>query len=145
MIVSSVHDNKTQMYYNKSCDDDDDDKNAQEMRVKITFTFTGEGQVFNPYVTLSIFTERDLPSNEFPSVIIVVPIPGISMERNRDPTYQKNGYVVLMKNTVPEESVHLNNHTHYHKEVYKPCMYYICKVMHVFDNDKKVEVSDEFR
>ena len=70
------------------------------MRVKLTFTFTGAGQVFNPYVTLSGFTERDLLSNGCPSVIIVVPIPGISMERNRDSTFQKNGYVVFMRNTV---------------------------------------------
>ena len=32
MLVSLVHDNKTQMYYKKSCDDDDD-KNAKGMRV----------------------------------------------------------------------------------------------------------------
>ena len=54
------------MYYNKSCDDDDDE-NAKGMRVKLTFTFTGAGQVFNPYATVSGLTERDLPSNEFPS------------------------------------------------------------------------------
>ena len=51
MLVSSVHDIKTQMYCNKPCDDDDDE-NAKGMRVKITFTFTGEGKVFNPYVTV---------------------------------------------------------------------------------------------
>ena len=62
MIVSSVHDNKTQMYQNKSCDDDDDE-NSKGMRVKITFTFTGEGQVFNPYVTVPVFIEIYLPSN----------------------------------------------------------------------------------
>ena len=50
-----------------------------------------------------------------------------------------------MRNTVSEESVHLKNHENYHKEVYKPCMDYIRKVMHGFDNDKKVEVSDEFQ
>ena len=66
MLVSSVHDNKTQMYYNKSCDDDDDDKNAQEMRVKITFTFTGEGQVFNPYVTLSVLQKEIYHQMNFP-------------------------------------------------------------------------------
>ena len=65
------------------------------------------------------------------------------MERNRDPNFQKNGYVVFMRNIVPEESVHLNYHDRYHKEVYKPCMDYICKVMHGFDNDRKLEVSDE--
>ena len=62
------------------------------------------------------------------------------MEMNRDTTFKNNEYVVFMRNTVSEESVHLNNHEHYHKEVYKPCMDYICKVMHVFDNDKKVEL-----
>ena len=62
------------------------------------------------------------------------------MKRNRDPTFHKNGYVVYMINIVSEESVYLNNHENYHKEVYKPCMDYICKVMHVFDNDKKVEL-----
>ena len=51
MIVSSVHDNNTQMYYKKSCDDYDDE-NAKGMRVKLTFNFTGEGQVFNLYVTV---------------------------------------------------------------------------------------------
>ena len=52
--------------------------------------------------------------------------------------FQKNGYVVFLRNTVPEESFNLNNCEHYHKEVYKPCMYYIQKVMHRFDNDEKV-------
>ena len=106
MLVSSVHDNKTQMNYNKSCDDDDDE-NSKVMRVKITFTFTGEGQVFNPYVTMSGLEKKELPSNECPSGILVVSISGISMERNRDPTCQKNGYVVFMKKDVSEESVHL--------------------------------------
>ena len=105
---------------------------------KCTFTFTGEGQVFNTYVTVSGFIEREMPSNECPSGIIVVTILGISVERNRDPTFQKNGYVVFLRNTVPEESFNLNNCENYHKEVYKPCMYYIRKVMHRFDNDEKV-------
>ena len=48
------------MYYNKSCDDDDDE-NAKGMCVKLTFTFTSEGQVCNPYVTVSGFTEREIP------------------------------------------------------------------------------------
>ena len=100
MLVSSVHDNKTQIYYKKSCDDDDDE-NSKVMRVKITFTFTGEGQVFNPYVTVSGLTERELPSNECPSGIIVVPVPVISMESNKDLHWQNNGYVVFMRNTVP--------------------------------------------
>ena len=60
MLVSSFHDNKTQMHYKKSCDDDDN-KNAKGMRVKINFTFNGEGKVFNPYVTVSGLTERELP------------------------------------------------------------------------------------
>ena len=136
MLVSSVHDNKTQMYYKKSCDDDYN-KNSEGMRVKIAFTFTGEGQVFNPYVAVSGLTEIELQSNECPSGIIVVPVRGISMESNRYPNCQKNGYVVFMINTVPEESFHLNNHDPYHKEVYNSCMDYICKVMHGFDNDKK--------
>ena len=34
MLVPLVHDNKTQIYYNKSCDDDDDE-NAKGMRVKL--------------------------------------------------------------------------------------------------------------
>ena len=50
-----------------------------------------------------------------------------------------------MRNTVPKYSVHLNNLEHYHKEVYKPFMDYIPKVMHGFYNDEKVEVSDEFQ
>ena len=54
VLVSSVHDNKTQMYYKKSCDDDDE--NAKGMRVKLTFTFTCSGKVFNPYVTVSGLT-----------------------------------------------------------------------------------------
>ena len=60
MIVSSDHDKNTQMYYNKSWDDDADE-NAKGMRVKLTFTFTGEVQGFNPYVTVSGFTEREIP------------------------------------------------------------------------------------
>ena len=62
MLFSSVHDNKTQMYYKKSCDDDDDE-NAKGLRVKIPFTFTGEGKVFNMYVIVSGFKEIELPSN----------------------------------------------------------------------------------
>ena len=50
MLVSSVYDNKTQIYYNKSCDDGDE--NAKGMRVKLTFTFTGAGQVFNTYIVV---------------------------------------------------------------------------------------------
>ena len=105
------------------------------MCVNITFTFTGDVKVFNPCVTVSGVIERELPSNECPSGIIFVPVPGIFMEINRDPTCQNNGYVLFMKNTVSEDYVHLNNHEHYYKEVYKPCMGYICKVMHEFDND----------
>ena len=56
MLVSSVHDNKTQMYYKKSCDDDDDE-NAKGMCLKPTFAYTGEGQVFNTYVIVSGLTE----------------------------------------------------------------------------------------
>ena len=56
VLFSSVHDNKTKMYYKKSCDDDDE--NAKGMRVKITFTFNCEGQVLNQYVTVSALVER---------------------------------------------------------------------------------------
>ena len=105
------------------------------MRVKITFTFTGGGQVYNPYVTVSGLTEIELLPNECSSRIIFVPIPCISMEISRDPTCQMNGYVLLLRNTVSYESVNLYNHDIYHKEVYKPCMDYIHKVMHEFDND----------
>ena len=59
------------------------------------------------------------------------------MERNMDPTFQENGYVLFTRNTVSKESVHLKNHEHYHKEVHNPCMDYICKVMNEFDNYKK--------
>ena len=45
------------MYYKKPCDDDDDE-NIKVMRVNITFTFTGEGQVFNPHVTVSGLIKR---------------------------------------------------------------------------------------
>ena len=114
MLVSSVHDNKDQIYYKKSSSDDDDE-NAKVMRVKSTSTFTGEGQVFNQYGTVSWLIERELPSNEFPYVIHFVPIPGLPTERNRDSTFQKNVYVLFLRNTVSEESVHLNNHEHYHK------------------------------
>ena len=62
MLVSSVHDNKNQIYYKKSCDDDDE--NEKGMRVKLTFTFTVAGRVFNPYVAVSGLTEREIPSNE---------------------------------------------------------------------------------
>ena len=77
--------------------------------------------------------------------ILAVPIPGIYTQNNRDPTFQKNEYVIFMRNTVPEEYVHLKNHEHYHKEVYNPCMDYIRKLMHGFDNDKILELSDEFQ
>ena len=97
------------------------------------------------YGTVSGFIEREIISNECPSIILVFPIQGISMERNRDTTFQKNGYVVFLRNTVSEDSVHLNNHKHYDKELYNPCMDYIYKVMHGFDNDITVEVSDEFQ
>ena len=50
-----------------------------------------------------------------------------------------------MINTVSEESGHLKNHEHYHKEVYNPYMYYICKVMYGFDNDVIVEVPEELQ
>ena len=90
------------------------------MGFKSAFTFTGEGKVFNLYVIVSGLTEIELPSNECTSGIIVVTIPGISMENSRDTTCQKNGYVVFMRNTVSEASVHLKNHEHYQKEVYKP-------------------------
>ena len=63
MLFSSVHDKKSQMYYKKLCDDDDDDENAKGMHFKRTFTITGKGKVFNPYVTVSGLTERELPSN----------------------------------------------------------------------------------
>ena len=115
MLVLLVHDNKTQMHYKKSCDDDDDE-NSKEMCVKINVTFTGKGQVFNPYVTVSGFIKRELPSDEFPSGILDVPIPVISMERNRYTTCQKNGYVAFLRNTVSEYSVHLKNLENYHKE-----------------------------
>ena len=59
------------------------------------------------------------------------------MEINIDPTFQNNGYVLFLKNTVSEESIHLKNHEHYDKEVYKPCIDYIHKVMYGFYNDKK--------
>ena len=62
MLVSSFHDNKTQMYYKKSCDYEDDE-NAKGMRVKLEFNFNGEGKVFNPYVTVSGLTEIEIPSN----------------------------------------------------------------------------------
>ena len=87
MLVSSVHDKKSQMYYKKLCDDNDDDENAKGMHFKRTFTFTGKGKVFNPYVTVSGLTERELPSNERLYRILVFPIPGISMERNRGQTF----------------------------------------------------------
>ena len=63
------------------------------------------------------------------------------MESNRDPNFQKNGYVVFTRNTVSEDSVHLNNHENYHREVYNPCIYFIRKIMYGFDNYEKVEVS----
>ena len=57
MLVSSVHYNKTQMYYKKSCDDDDyDDENKKVMRVNLTFTFNAEVNMFNEYVTASGLT-----------------------------------------------------------------------------------------
>ena len=61
MLVSSVYDNKTQMYYNKSFDDDDYDddydENEKVMGIKLNFSFTGEGQVFILFVTVSGLTK----------------------------------------------------------------------------------------
>ena len=143
MLVPTDHDNKTQMYYKKSSNTDDE--NAKGMRVKLTFTFTGSGQVFNPYVTVSGITERELPKATCPSGILVVPIAGLSMERNRDPSCKKKGYVVFLRNDVSDESVHLKNHEHYHKEVYKPYIDYIRKVLHGYNIDGTDTVSDELQ
>ena len=60
ILVSSFHDNNTQIYCKKSCDYDDDE-NPKGMRFKLTFIFTGEVKVFNPYVTVSGLIERDIP------------------------------------------------------------------------------------
>ena len=65
-------------------------------------------------------------------------ITGIQLFRRMD-------FVIFMRNTVPEEYVHLNNHEHYHKEVYNPCMDYIRKLIHGFDDDKILELSHEFQ
>ena len=66
--------------------------------------------MFKTYVTVSNLTQIELPPNEYTSGIIVVPIPGISMERSRDPTCQNNGCFVFLINNVLEEFIHLKNH-----------------------------------
>eukprot|EP00957_Ditylum_brightwellii_P119556 9122229-Ditylum_brightwellii.AAC.1 len=88
-LVVDDFDDKNQQYYQQQ--EAYLDQNAKGMHVKLTLTFTGGGQMFNPY-----FTE--------------VLIAGLCMERNRDPSCEKVGYVIFLRNTRSEESVHLHNH-----------------------------------
>ena len=140
VLVSNEHDNSTQMYYKQS--DENLDKNAKGMRVKLTFTFTGGGQMFNPYVTVSGLSERELPQKNCPSGILTVPIPGLCMECNRDPRCEKVGHVIFLCNTVSEESIHLKNHEHYHKEVYRPCVNNIRKTVHGYSASETSKVPE---
>ena len=71
--------------------------------------------MFNPYFTVSGLTEIELPSNERPSGILVFPTPVLSMESNRETTFQNDGCVVFLINNISKEAVHLKNHEHYHK------------------------------
>mmetsp|Transcript_17665 Transcript_17665/g.25949 ORF Transcript_17665/g.25949 Transcript_17665/m.25949 type:complete len:148 (-) Transcript_17665:2604-3047(-) len=96
--------------------------------------------MFTPYVTVSGLTARDLPPKSCPSGILPVPIPGLCMERSKDPSCEKVGYLMLLRSDVSLESVHLRNHTHYHKNVYKPCMNEVRKHTHQFDIDTEKEV-----
>ena len=64
------------------------------------------------------------------------------MERARDLECQKKGYLVLLQNGVSLESVHLKNHEHYHREVYKPSINSIRKTMHGCDVENVDEVPN---
>eukprot|EP00957_Ditylum_brightwellii_P193688 14749526-Ditylum_brightwellii.AAC.2 len=57
----------------------------------------------------------------------------------------KKEYVVLLRGESDSalESVHLRNHTHYHKEVYQPCLTNIRQCMHGYVNEEEEDVPDE--
>eukprot|EP00957_Ditylum_brightwellii_P136255 10391558-Ditylum_brightwellii.AAC.1 len=120
ILVSENHDDKTQQLYQKQ--EKELDESSRGMRVKITFTFLGNGTMSPIYVTSSGYTEREIPKSSYSSGIKFIPIPGLCIERNRDPTYQKVGYLVLLQKDLTLEAAHLRNHEHYHKEVYHPMM-----------------------
>eukprot|EP00957_Ditylum_brightwellii_P201901 15327730-Ditylum_brightwellii.AAC.1 len=119
------------MYYQKV--EEELEEYAKGMRVKLTFCFTGAGQTLAPYVTVSGLTERELLCSVCPSGIHVIKIPGLAMERARDPECQKIGYAMLLCKGVSLESVQLKNHEHYHNKVYRPAINHTRKTMHGCD------------
>ena len=140
LLVSARHDPKTQMYYQKQ--PKNSDESARGMRVKLTFTFLGNGLMMPIYVTAAGFTERDIPRSSCPSGILVIPIPGLCMERNRDRLNQKKGYLVLLRSDVALESVHMRNHEHYYKTVYEPYINDIRKNIHGYEVKEDEEIPD---
>jgi hypothetical protein len=141
VLVSEDHDNTTQMYYANELTQKD--SSSRGMRVKLTFTFFGNGYMCPIYVSVSGLSERKFPRNTCPSRIKIVKIPGLCIERNRDVTCNKPGYVVLLRNDVSEESVHLRNHEFYQKEVYRSTVKNIRKDIHNFEMDNITEIPDE--
>eukprot|EP00957_Ditylum_brightwellii_P045691 3467171-Ditylum_brightwellii.AAC.1 len=140
-LYSNLHDKKTQMLY-ESCDEDTQ-QIAKGIKVKLTYTFSGAGQTFTPYIIVTGLTERELPKDECPSGIFKVPMPGLCMEWNHDPTCNDIGYAVFSRNTVSEELVHLKNHEHYHNDLYKPTINAIRNSTHKFDVEVSEDMPDE--
>eukprot|EP00957_Ditylum_brightwellii_P117407 8954697-Ditylum_brightwellii.AAC.1 len=62
-----------------------------QVKLTFTFTFTGGGQMLNPYIKVSGLSEQELPKKYCPSGILTAPIPGLCIERNRDPRCEKVG------------------------------------------------------
>ena len=86
VIASDEHNNSTQMYC--KLQSGTPDSKAKGMRVKLTFTFVGHGKMLDAYITVAGLTERELPKSTCPDGILIVPIPGLCMERHIDPKCQ---------------------------------------------------------
>eukprot|EP00957_Ditylum_brightwellii_P180254 13731519-Ditylum_brightwellii.AAC.1 len=76
--------------------DNKEEESACGMRVKFAFTFTGAGQMSTPYVTETGLITRNLPPKSCPSGILPELIPGLCMERSKDPSCNKVGYAVFL-------------------------------------------------
>eukprot|EP00957_Ditylum_brightwellii_P016633 1251043-Ditylum_brightwellii.AAC.1 len=67
------------------------------------------------------------------------------MERNRDLTCENVGYVVLLHHTFSDESVHLQNHESYRKEISRKGVNRIRKVSLGFEMSTSNKVPLEFQ